>query len=160
MGHDYGVGSVLVKIKYRHLNIVSSDWKKLAAFYVEALGCEIVSPERNLSGVWIDKAVGVDGAKITGIHVRLPGHGDKGTTIEILQYCDNLPKPATHANREGFGHIAFEVDDVGAAMERVMAHGGSKVGDIASGEVAGTGTVTLVYLADPEGNIVELQSWG
>jgi len=148
-----------VKIKYRHLNIVASDWRKLATFYEKALGCEIVPPERDLSGPWIEQGVGVKGAKITGIHVRLPGHGDNGTTIEILQYAENLPKPSPKANREGFSHIAFEVDDVEAVMRKVLEHGGSKVGDIASGHVEGTGQVTLVYLADPEGNIVELQSW-
>ena len=148
-----------VNIKYRHLNIVSSDWKRLATFYEQALDCEIVPPERDLSGSWIERAVGVVGAKIGGIHVRLPGHGDKGTTIEILQYDKNLPRSETAANREGYGHIAFEVDDVEAVMQRVLDHGGSKVGEIASGPVAGTGSVTLVYLADPEGNIVELQSW-
>ena len=148
-----------MKIKYRHLNIVASDWRKLATFYEKALDCEIVPPERDLSGPWIERAVGVKDAKIGGIHVRLPGHGDKGTTIEILQYAENEPRPATRANREGIGHIAFEVDDVEAVMQRVLEQGGSKVGDIASGEVAGAGHVTLVYLADPEGNIVELQSW-
>ena len=148
-----------MKIKYRHLNIVASDWRKLATFYEKALGCEIVPPERDLSGPWIEQGVGVKGAKITGIHVRLPGHGDNGTTIEILQYAENLPKPSPKANREGFSHIAFEVDDVEAVMRKVLEHGGSKVGDIASGHVEGTGQVTLVYLADPEGNIVELQSW-
>jgi catechol 2,3-dioxygenase-like lactoylglutathione lyase family enzyme len=148
-----------VKIKYRHLNIVASDWRKLATFYERALDCERVPPERDLSGPWIERAVGVEDARISGVHVRLPGHGDHGSTIEILQYAENQPRPATRADREGFGHIAFEVDDVEAVMKRVLEHGGSKVGDIASGQVEGTGQVTLVYLADPEGNIVELQSW-
>lgn len=148
-----------MKIKYRHLSIIASDWKKLATFYEKALGCELVPPERDLSGPWIDKGVGVKDTRITGIHVRLPGHGEDATTIEILQYTENLPKLPPRANREGFGHIAFEVDDVEVVMKRVLEYGGSKIGDIASGHVEGTGYVTLVYLADPEGNIVELQSW-
>lgn len=148
-----------MEIKYRHLNIVASDWRKLADFYVKALGCELVPPERDLSGPWIEKGVGVKGARITGIHVRLPGHGDNGTSIEILQYAENLPKLPPKANREGFSHIAFEVDDIEAIMKSILEYGGSKIGDITSGRVEGTGHVTLVYLADPEGNIVELQSW-
>lgn len=148
-----------MKIKYKHLNIIASDWRKLADFYVQALGCKLLPPERNLSGSWISKSVGVENAEITGIHVLLPGHGENGTTIEILQYSKNLPRPQTAANREGFTHIAFEVDDINEAMKKILEHGGSKLGEITSGKVEGTGTVTLVYLKDPEGNIVELQSW-
>ena len=62
------------------------------------------------------------------------------------------------ANREGFGHIAFEVDDVHKATQKVLQHGGSKVGEIVSAEVDGKG-LTFIYLADPEGNIIELQAW-
>ena len=147
-------------IKYRHVNIVAADWRRLANFYRDALGCEIVPPERDLSGAWIDRAVGVKNARIRGIHVRLPGHGENGTTIEILQYDKNEAKALPPlANREGFGHIAFEVDDVRAVMQKVLECGGSQIGDIATGFVEGAGQDTLVYLADPEGNIVELQSW-
>jgi catechol 2,3-dioxygenase-like lactoylglutathione lyase family enzyme len=147
-------------IKYRHVNIVAANWRKLANFYRDALDCEIVPPERDLSGDWIDKAVGVKGTRIRGIHVRLPGHGENRSTIEILQYDKNESKPLPPlANREGFGHIAFEVDDVQAAMQKVLEHGGKRIGEIATGFVPGAGQDTLVYLADPEGNIVELQSW-
>lgn len=43
---------------------------------------------------------------------------------------------------------------------RVLKQGGRKVGDATSAQVDGVGTPTFVYLADPEGNIIELQSWG
>ena len=41
----------------------------------------------------------------------------------------------------------------------VLEHGGRHVGDITSSEVPGVGLLTFVYLADPEGNIIELQAW-
>ncbi len=98
-------------------------------------------------------------ADLTGAHLRLPGHGENGPTLEILQYTRNEPRPPIAANREGIMHIAFEVEDVEQAMSEVLEHGGSKVGDIASFEVEGVGIMIFVYLADPEGNIIELQSW-
>jgi len=45
------------------------------------------------------------------------------------------------------------------ATAAVLRHGGSKVGEIASSAVEGVGLLTFVYLADPEGNIIELQAW-
>ena len=69
------------------------------------------------------------------------------------------PRPAVAANREGIAHIAFEVDDVAAATRLVLERGGSRVGDVTSAEVPGVGILTFVYVADPEGNIVELQAW-
>jgi hypothetical protein len=44
-------------------------------------------------------------------------------------------------------------------MNEVLTNGGKKVGDIASSEVKGVGILSFVYVADPEGNIIELQSW-
>ena len=149
----------MTMIKYKHTNIIAQDWQKLVVFYEQVLGCVRVPPERHLSGDWLEKGTGVTGAKFSGMHLRLPGWGDNGPTLEIYQYAENMPKLPPAANREGFGHIAFEVDDVAEVTEKVLRFGGSMVGEIVSAEVSGVGMLTFVYLADPEGNIIEVQSW-
>jgi predicted enzyme related to lactoylglutathione lyase len=63
------------------------------------------------------------------------------------------------SNEPGFAHVAFAVDDVEQALETVISAGGGSVGEIATTEVDGVGSVQVVYARDPEGNIVELQKW-
>ena len=41
---------------------------------------------RDLSGEWLDRATGLKNAHIKGIHLRLPGYGEGGPTLEIFQY--------------------------------------------------------------------------
>lgn len=60
---------------------------------------------------------------------------------------------------QGFGHIAFLVDDVQLMYEKVLANGGSRLGDITTKEIPDVGLLTFVYLCDPEDNIIELQNW-
>jgi catechol 2,3-dioxygenase-like lactoylglutathione lyase family enzyme len=148
-----------MRASFRHTNIVAADWRALAGFYEEVFGCEPVPPQRDLSGAWLERGTGVRDAHLTGIHLRLPGHGRGGPTLEIYGYSRTEPRPSVAANREGIAHIAFEVDDVAAATRLVLEHGGSRVGDVASSDVPGVGALTFVYLADPEGNIIELQAW-
>lgn len=148
-----------MKVKYKHTNIIARDWRLLARFYQDVFGCILVPPERDLSGEWLDRGTGVKDARFMGAHLRLPGHGDNGPTLEIYQYSHNEPRSSTAANREGIMHLAFEVDDVEQALDEVLKNGGGKVGDIASSEVEGVGLLIFVYCADPEGNIVELQAW-
>lgn len=148
-----------MKAAYRHTNIGAADWRALASFYEDVFGCTPVPPSRDLSGAWLDRGTGVPDAHLTGIHLRLPGHGGRGPTLEIYGYSTTAPRPAVAANRQGITHIAFEVDDVAAAARLVVAHGGSLVGDVASARVPGVGLLTFVYAADPEGNIIELQAW-
>jgi len=150
---------IIMHVRFRHTGITSRDWKGLAAFYEEVFGCVRVPPERHLSGAWLEKGTGVRGASFSGTHLHLPGFGDGGPTLEIFQYTRTEPKPAPRADREGYTHIAFEVDDVQSALDRVLAHGGSTVGAVSTSEVPGMGLLTFVYAADPEGNIIELQSW-
>ena len=49
--------------------------------------------------------------------------------------------------------------DVEAVTRAVVHRGGSELGEITVREVAGVGTITFVYLKDPEGNILEIQHW-
>ena len=149
----------MVNARFVHTNLIAQDWKKLAQFYEHVFGCTPVLPERKLAGQWLEDGTGVPGAEICGMHLRLPGYGDEGPTLEIYQYNHHEERPETAANRLGFGHIAFAVDDVEAAREAVFAAGGGALGEVVSLQVPGAGRVTFVYLTDPEGNIIELQRW-
>lgn len=116
-------------------------------------------PERNLSGKWLEDGTGIPNAQIRGVHLRLPGYSDQGPTLEIFQYNQEEKRSRTAINRPGFGHIAFMVSDVEAARNAVIDAGGGTIGKLVSLEVTGAGTVTFVYVTDPEGNIIELQHW-
>ena len=148
-----------IEAKFTHTNLVAKNWRRLARFYKEVFGCIPVPPERDLAGQWLDEATGLSGAHIRGIHLKLPGHGDTGPTLEIFEYDVEKDPLETAANRPGFGHVAFAVPDVNAAREAVLAAGGGKVGQVVSVEVTGAGTITFAYLTDPEGNIIEVQHW-
>lgn len=150
---------MVVNARFVHTNLVAKDWRLLARFYEQVFGCTPVLSERDLSGQWLDDAVGIPGARIRGIHLRLPGYGDKGPTLEIFQYAPDEARTAIAANRPGFGHIAFAVEDVEATRETVLAAGGGELGKVVSVEVAGAGKITFAYLTDPEGNIIEVQRW-
>jgi glyoxylase I family protein len=145
--------------KYVHTNLIAKDWKRLATFYQEVFGCVPIPPERDLSGEWLDNATGLIGAHIHGIHLRLPGYGDDAPTLELFQY-DSMPEhPSVNPSTPGFSHISFAVDDVPATTQAVFEHGGSTVGVRTVRDVPGVGLLTFQYVADPEGNIIEVQHW-
>lgn len=146
-------------IRYVHTNIIARDWKKLAAFYCEVFGCEQVGPERDMSGDWLSRGTAVADAHLYGVHLRLPGHGERGPTLEIFSYDNGIDAPPAGANRRGFGHLAFAVDDVETMANAMVQHGGKMVAEIVKNVVPGAGTLTFVYVEDPEGNLVELQRW-
>jgi len=148
-----------MKIKYKHTNIIARDWRALSKFYQDIFGCVPLPPERDLSGEWLAKGTGVADASLSGEHLILPGHGPDGPTLEIYQYARNEKRSQPAANREGIMHLAFEVDDVEKVTAEVLEAGGSKIGEISNSEVEGVGLLTFVYLADPEGNIIEIQAW-
>ncbi len=146
-----------MKIKYKHTNLIAKDWKRLSDFYQKVFKCVPVPPERDLSGGWLDKVTGIADAQISGMHYRLPGFDDNGPTLEIFQYSPMSEHPVVYPNTPGFSHIAFEVDDVSAVARAVFDHGGSTVGELTTKDVHGVGLLTVQYVADPEGNIIELQ---
>ncbi len=148
-----------MKAKYVHTNIVAKDWQRLAGFYTELFGCAFVPPERDYRGQKLDAGTGLRDTRVRGVHLRLPGYDENGPTIEIYSYNRLEPRPETAINRPGFGHIAFEVDNVEAAYNEVVQHGGQPVGKIVTLTTKAGTRVTWCYMTDPEGNVIELQSW-
>jgi predicted enzyme related to lactoylglutathione lyase len=149
----------MIKAKYTHTNIVARDWRELADFYQEILGCTPVPPERAAVGEWVERCTGVEGAEVRGTHLRLPGYGEDGPTLEIFQYNKVQRRSETAINRPGIAHLAFEVDDVAAARDEVAAAGGACVGEMVTVDIPEAGIITFIYMTDPEGNIIELQKW-
>jgi predicted enzyme related to lactoylglutathione lyase len=145
--------------RYVHTNLIARDWRGLMHFYQDVLGCVPVPPERDLWGPDMDAGTGIPGAHLRGMHLRLPGSDADGPTLEVFTYDGLLERPATAVNRPGFGHIAFSVEDVTAARDEVLAAGGKPVGEVVTVTLSSGAQVTWCYVTDPEGNIIELQSW-
>jgi catechol 2,3-dioxygenase-like lactoylglutathione lyase family enzyme len=146
-------------MKFAHINLIANDWKKLSQFYIDVFGCEAVYPERNLSGEWIDKLTGIQNSEIKGIHLKLSGYED-GPTLEVFQYKPALQrKNDPLVNHQGFGHIAFMVEDIPEIISSILDKGGSKYGELVQKKVPQVGLLTAIYMKDIEGNIIELQNW-
>ena len=145
--------------RFGHVNITASDWRRLAAFYTDVFGCEFVPPERDIRGPILDSATGLRDAHLTGAHLRLPGLGATGPTLELFSYDALAAHPGPNVARPGLGHLAFQVPDVPAALDAVLAAGGGRVGETVTTTTADGRSVTWCYATDPEGNIVELQAW-
>jgi predicted enzyme related to lactoylglutathione lyase len=148
-----------IDAKYVHTNLTGRDWRRLAMFYCEVFGCVPKPPERDLRGAWLDGLTCLEDAHLTGVHLRLPGFGDDGPTLEIFSYDRMAESSPPVVNEPGFGHLAFSVGNVEDALAALLAHGGGVVGSISKTVVPGVGTLRVVYARDPEGNILELQNW-
>lgn len=145
--------------RFVHINVVAEDWRRLSRFHIDVFGCRPVPPERALSGQWLEDGTGVPGAEIRGIHLRLPGYGHNGPTLEVFEYNHQERRVETAINRPGFAHVAFAVEDVERAGEAVLAAGSEDVGQLVWRDIPDVGRVEFVYLTDPEGNVIELQHW-
>ena len=146
-------------IHYSHTNLIAKDAAKLIDFYKAALDCRSIGESRDLCGEWLDQLTGIPNAHLYGEHLALPGYEEHGPTLEIFTYDAVLSSSSGRINAAGFAHLAFEVDDVPAALKRVLACGGGTVGDLVRKTYADGRTICVVYATDPEGNILELQSW-
>ncbi|PCI24413.1 MAG: glyoxalase [SAR324 cluster bacterium] len=146
-------------MRYAHTNIAARDWKRLSDFYINVFSCTVKPPLRKLSGDWLDQATGLSNAELEGVHLLLPGHGDNGPTLEIFTYKNTHESDPIMANHTGFAHIAFEVDDVDQTLRHALKNGGALLGKVTEKQVEGVGLLKFLYFRDPEGNIIEIQSW-
>jgi catechol 2,3-dioxygenase-like lactoylglutathione lyase family enzyme len=145
--------------RYVHTNMIAKDAEKLIAFYKDILHCKSINEKRDLSGQWLDKLTALHKVHITGEHLLLPGYGEDHPTLEILSYDTMEDTIVAEINRPGFAHIAFEVDDVEATLARIISAGGNCVGEVVTAGYPDDMEAVFVYARDPEGNIIELQSW-
>ena len=139
-----------------HPGIVVPDLEAAVAFYGELLGMTKVYDESwEIGDDAYDQAVGLQGSAARGVQLR-----GTNTYLELWQFSAPIqtgPSPRDlGANELGFRHLALEVDDVAAALERLKALGGSAMNE----PVWFADDDAVVYARDPFGNIIELTTAG
>lgn len=141
-------------LRLLHISLTARDADALSAFYREALGFIDRRPPVRLSGEKISRGNGLPNSSIYSIWLALPGN--PGPFLEVMEYSDPLESRIPAVNEPGYAHIAFEVEDLHASIERVLRSGGTLQGKVTNfGSHARP--YLIVYVRDPEGNIIELE---
>jgi catechol 2,3-dioxygenase-like lactoylglutathione lyase family enzyme len=136
--------------RFDHVGITVADLDAVTSFFV-GLGLQ-VEGRMFVEGEFLDTVIGIPDSRTEIVMLKSP---DGGTALELSSFVrpNHLPGSlAAPANELGLRNVAFEVDDLQAAVDRAAANGYRLVGGI--GEYAGVWR--MAYVRGPEGIIVSL----
>jgi catechol 2,3-dioxygenase-like lactoylglutathione lyase family enzyme len=125
-----------------HVGLAVADLPVMTSWYCTSLGLE-VELEFSLAHVEFS---GVMLRSATGFRIELL---HRPTSVQGLQAAD----PVEAALTRGFGHVAFDVPSVDEAYDALIAAGAT---DRMSPRPSPEPGVRMAYVADPEGNLLEL----
>jgi catechol 2,3-dioxygenase-like lactoylglutathione lyase family enzyme len=129
-----------------HTGTTVADLDRAVDFYTEVFDLELLA-EFESSGENFSRGVGV--ANATGRFAHLDGDG---TRVELVEYDPEGDEAvAESVNDRGAKHLGFGVDDVEAFYEDLP----DDVETVSEPQTSSTGT-TILFLRDPEGNLVEV----
>ena len=92
-------------MKYLHTMVRVTDIEQSLKFYRDALGLEVIRQSEHPQG------------RFTLVFLAAPG--DTEAQVELTYNWD----PETYTGGRNFGHLAYAVDDIYAACERLQSHG-------------------------------------
>lgn len=134
-----------------HTSFTVSSLDRSVDFFVEALGFELISRAPRDPAI-IARITGVAGADIEVAYVQGPGH-----RLELIEYKapDDKGRVRSLPCDTGFAHIAFDVDDIDAAIAAAAAHAVVPIGDPVPIDQGPNRGGRVVYLRDPDGVTIE-----
>jgi catechol 2,3-dioxygenase-like lactoylglutathione lyase family enzyme len=136
--------------RFDHVGLTIADLDVVTAFFV-ALGLE-VEGRTFVEGEFLDTVCGIPGSRTEIVMLKPPGDG---TRLELSSFVrpDSVPgSPAAVANELGLRNVAFEVNDLQAAVDWAATEGYGLVGGIGEYE----GAWRMAYVRGPEGIVVSL----
>jgi catechol 2,3-dioxygenase-like lactoylglutathione lyase family enzyme len=135
---------------FDHVGITVADLDLVTAFFVR-LGLE-VEGRAFVEGEFVDTVTGIPGVR-SQIVVLRPPDGGAGVELSSFETPEHEPgSPTAMANVLGLRNVAFEVDDLQAAVDELAADGYGLVGGIGQYE----DVWLMAYVRGPEGVIVSL----
>jgi lactoylglutathione lyase len=125
-----------------HVGLNVADLPAMTAWYAAALKLDV------------ELEFALDHVDFRGVLLRSP----EGFRIELLCRAGNhaglqAADPVEAALTRGFGHLALDVPDVDTAYDALLMAGAT---DRMSPRPSPEAGVRMAYVADPEGNLVEL----
>ncbi|ELY90819.1 VOC family protein [Natrialba taiwanensis] len=136
-----------------HVGITVSDLDTVLPFYRDVLGLS-VADEFTVAGPELADAIDVDGASGTFVHLEGEGEGEgpRNCRVELVEFEPAVREvPAAGLNQPGAMHVGLEVGDLAAFDEALPAD----VTTLSGPQTTESGT-TIMFLRDPEGNLVEV----
>src|SRR5690348_2444246 len=136
-----------------HVSITVSDLDRSLTFYRDLLGLREIERHR-LDGEGISTMAGKDGVVLQV--VRLAAAQTPGILLDLQQY---VAPPGSVSDAQlgdvGHSHVCFGIDDIDDACAELRARGTELVSEPVSFELE-SGVLKVVFLKDPDGNVLEL----
>ena len=134
-----------------HTSFTVTDLDRTVGFFRDCLGFQLLNRAPRDPEI-VSKITGVEGADMEIAFLRGPG-----CTIELIEYKAPADRGRVEARPcdAGFAHMAFDVDDVDAAIAEAKKH---RVEPIAPPVPINDGPNKgrrVVYLRDPDGVTIE-----
>ncbi|GAA4142179.1 VOC family protein [Leifsonia shinshuensis] len=136
-------------IRFENVGIAVRDLEAAIAFFTD-LGLTVEGRD-TISGGWADTAVGLDGNHAKIALLRTPGGEGR---LELFEYLhpDAIETEPTLPNEIGMHRVAFQVDDLDAALAIAAGHGCHPLRGVANYQ----DVYKLTYLRGPSGILVML----
>ncbi|WP_420408513.1 VOC family protein [Hoeflea sp.] len=141
-------------MRLAHINLVARDAKALAGFYMDVMKCELLRGPKVLSGEAVSRGNGLPNSEIHTIWLKFPDL--ERPFLEIHQHVITRHRDQPRVNEPGFGHLAFQLEDIGDTLSKIIGAGGNQIGEITNFGTSDKPCL-IAYARDPEGNILELE---
>jgi catechol 2,3-dioxygenase-like lactoylglutathione lyase family enzyme len=136
--------------RFDHVGITVADLDAAIAFFV-GLGLELEG-RMFMEGEFVDTVIGIPDSR-SEIAMLRPPDGGAGLELSSFSRPDHTPgSPAPMSTELGLRNVAFQVDDLRAAVDRLAEDGYGLVGGIGQYEQMWL----MAYVRGPEGIIVAL----
>jgi catechol 2,3-dioxygenase-like lactoylglutathione lyase family enzyme len=135
-----------------HTSFTVSSLDRTLRFLRECLGFELVSRAPRNPAL-VSRITGVEGAEVEIAFLKAPGH-----TLELIEYRKPAAKARVNARPcdAGFAHVAFNVDNVPAAVAAAGAYGVEPIAPPVAIDQGPNKGRRVVYLRDWDGITIEL----
>ena len=141
-------------MRLAHINLVARNAETLAAFYVNVMKCDLLRELKMLSGNSVSRGNGLPNSEIRSIWLKFPEL--EKPFLELHEHKVTRHRDQPRVNEPGFGHLAFQIEDISRTLGNIIEAGGAQIGQITD---FGTREVPylIAYARDPEGNVLELE---